>query len=467
MSNKGITAPDANLGRRLIDQYVLVDKIGEGGMGAVYLADQPTVGRRAVVKLLHPTLSRDPQVAARFNLEARAAAALNHPHIVTVYNYGALPDGVLYLAMEHLDGRDLERAIEESGRLSPVRAVHVARQICEALAEAHARGVVHRDLKPSNVMLVTRGRDDEFVKVLDFGIAKVRGVALTSSGMVFGTAEYMSPEQLRGRALDGRSDLYALGVVLFEMLTGRLPFACETPEAFMAAHLETLPPAVGEVAPDVELPPGLEALTARLLAKDPAARPATAEELSELLAAALGDAPATAVGAKRSDPPGRARHPFAGREARRRAALVGGIIGTLALVAILVALARAPRTTVDQRAPQSPTQRAPQSPTQRAPQSPTQRAPQSPTQPGPPPAIAAPPKDPSTPTATPTGTDDPRSLDELEHQFLSMKSPLSSRDRRAALRAVYARLDAGAGSLEERARRKRDALIELIRQHAN
>ena len=279
MSNKGITAPDANLGRRLIDQYVLVDKIGEGGMGAVYLADQPTVGRRAVVKLLHPTLSRDPQVAARFNLEARAAAALNHPHIVTVYNYGALPDGVLYLAMEHLDGRDLERAIEESGRLSPVRAVHVARQICEALAEAHARGVVHRDLKPSNVMLVTRGRDDEFVKVLDFGIAKVRGVALTSSGMVFGTAEYMSPEQLRGRALDGRSDLYALGVVLFEMLTGRLPFACETPEAFMAAHLETLPPAVGEVAPDVELPPGLEALTARLLAKDPAARPATAEEL--------------------------------------------------------------------------------------------------------------------------------------------------------------------------------------------
>ncbi|MCA1665252.1 MAG: serine/threonine protein kinase, partial [Myxococcales bacterium] len=322
MSNKGATAPDGNIGRRLIDQYVLLDKIGEGGMGAVYLADQPTMGRSAVVKLLHPSLSRDPQVAARFNLEARAAAALNHPHIVTVYNYGALDDGVLFLAMEHLEGRNLERSIEESGRLSARRAVHVAVQICEALGEAHARGVVHRDLKPSNVMLVTRGRDDEFVKVLDFGIAKVRGVALSDSGTVFGTPEYMSPEQLRGRALDGRSDLYALGVVLFEMLTGRLPFACDTPEQWMTAHLERTPPTVSESAPDAELPRELEALVARLLAKDPATRPATAEELAERLAAAVADVPSTAVGGKRSDPRGQARARVAGGEARLRAALV-------------------------------------------------------------------------------------------------------------------------------------------------
>ncbi|HEY1587078.1 MAG TPA: serine/threonine-protein kinase, partial [Polyangia bacterium] len=258
-NSRADTAPDGNIGRRLLEQYILVEKIGEGGMGAVYLAEQPTMGRRAVVKLLHPALSRDVQVSARFNLEARAAAALNHPHIVTVYNYGALPDGVLYLAMEHLDGRDLERTIEESGRLSAVRAVHIARQICDALAEAHAHGVVHRDLKPSNVMLVTRGRDDEFVKVLDFGIAKVRGVALTSTGMIFGTPEYMSPEQLRGATLDGRSDLYALGVVLFEMLTGRLPFAGETPEELMMSHLDALPPPVSEVAPDAEVPRELEA----------------------------------------------------------------------------------------------------------------------------------------------------------------------------------------------------------------
>ena len=441
MSNKGATAPDGNIGRRLIDQYALVEKIGEGGMGAVYLADQPTMGRRAVVKLLHPALSRDAQVAARFNLEARAAAALNHPHIVTVYNYGALDDGVLFLAMEHLEGRDLERAIEESGRLSAARAVHVARQVCDALGEAHARGVVHRDLKPSNVMLVTRGRDDEFVKVLDFGIAKVRGVALTHSGTVFGTPEYMSPEQLRGRALDGRSDLYALGVVLFEMLTGRLPFDCDTPEQWMTAHLERLPPTVSEVAPDAEVPRELEALVARLMAKDPAARPATAEELSELLAAAAADAPSTAVGGKRSDPPGKARAAVGGGEARLRAALMGAIVGTVALVAILIALKKPP----PEIAP--PEKSAP---------------------------IAQPPQPTIAPTPTPTPTptkdhssDDTRTSEELEREFLGMRSSLSPRDRRAALRAVVARIDASGGTVEERAQKKHDALIELIRQHAN
>ncbi|MCU1278893.1 MAG: serine/threonine protein kinase, partial [bacterium] len=296
-----------------------------------------------------------------------------------------------------------------------------------------ARGVVHRDLKPSNVMLVTRGRDDEFVKVLDFGIAKVRGVALTSSGMVFGTPEYMSPEQLRGRELDGRSDLYGLGVVLFEMLTGRLPFAAETPEQLMTAHLEALPPTLSEAAPDAEVPRELEALVARLLAKDPAARPATAEELSELLAAALGDAPATAVGGKKSDPPGRARSPIGSGEARLRAALAGAIIGTLAVAAIVVALTH---TRVDSRQSAVDSRPATQLPT---------------TMPPPPTA----PKE------------DARGVDELEHQFLSMKSSLSPRDRRAALRALYARIDAGGGSAGDRERRKRDALIELIRQHAN
>jgi eukaryotic-like serine/threonine-protein kinase len=440
VSNKRDTAPDGNLGRRLIDQYVLVEKIGEGGMGAVYLADQPTMGRRAVVKLLHPSLSRDPQVAARFNLEARAAAALNHPHIVTVYNYGALPDGVLFLAMEHLDGRDLERAIEESGRLSPARAVHIAKQICEALGEAHARGVVHRDLKPSNVMLVTRGRDDEFVKVLDFGIAKVRGVALTATGTIFGTPEYMSPEQLRGHELDGRSDLYALGVVLFEMLAGRLPFACETPEQHMTAHLETLPPSLMSVVPEAEVPRELDALVARLLAKDPAARPSSAEELSELLAAAIAESPSTAVGGKRSDPPSRGRGAIAGNEAGLRAALIGGIIALVAFTGVVLAL--------NWKKPPKPE-----------------------TKPAPPPVEIS--KSPSTPPpnvrpVTPTTVgEDTRSIEALEHEFLTMKSPLPVRDRRAALRALAAHIDASGASADERARKHHDALIELIRQHAN
>jgi serine/threonine-protein kinase len=441
VSNKSDTAPDGNVGRRLLDQYVLLEKIGEGGMGAVYLAEQPTMGRRAVVKLLHPSLSGNAEVAARFNLEARAAAALNHPHIVTVYNYGALPDGGLFLAMEHLEGRSLERAIEESARLSPARAVHVARQICEALAEAHARGVVHRVLMPSNVMLVTRGRDDEFVKVLDFGIAKVRGVALTRSGTLFGTPEYMSPEQLRGRALDGRSDLYALGVVLFEMLTGRLPFDCATSEAFMAAHLEMLPPSLSAAAPDLDVPPELEALVARALAKDAAARPASAEEMAELLAAASGATPSTAVGGKRSDPPGRGRRAVGEREAGLRAALAGALVAVLALAALVLLLA---------------TRRPAHPPTVPTTSAASDRAP----------TISAPPR--ASPATTPsTADEDARSVDELEREFLAMKSPLSTSDRRAALRALVAHVDQRGGSAAERAQMKRAALLELIRQHAN
>jgi eukaryotic-like serine/threonine-protein kinase len=248
-------------------------------MGAVYLADQPTVGRRAVVKLLHPQLSRDPNVAARFNLEARAAAALNHPHIVTVYNYGAdsaRGDGTLYLAMEHLDGRDLERAIADAGRLGAARAVHIARQVCDALAEAHARGVVHRDLKPSNVMLVTRGRDDDFVKVLDFGIAKVKGVALTHSNLVFGTPEYMSPEQLRGQELDGRSDLYALGVVLFEMLSGRMPYQGSSEPTILRRLLDNDPEPYRRAQ---GLPGPLGPLVRWATDPDPATRASSAAEL--------------------------------------------------------------------------------------------------------------------------------------------------------------------------------------------
>jgi serine/threonine-protein kinase len=265
--------------------------------------------------------------------------------------------------------------------------------------------------------------------------------------MVFGTPEYMSPEQLRGRELDGRADLYALGVVLFEMLSGQLPFDGETPEQIMTAQLEKLPPPLSEAAPDADVPRELEALVARLLAKDPAARPSSAEELSELLAAALGDAPATAVGGKKSDPPGRSRTPVSGREARLRAALAGAIIGTLALAAIVVALARRPPTPTPLSVPK-----------ENSTTSPTVTTPTNP-----PPHVV-----PTTaPTHTPPPVEDTRSTDELEHEFLSMKSPLSSRDRRAALRAVYARIDAVGGSAEDRAQKKRDALIELIRQHAN
>src|SRR5262245_13818302 len=219
MTQTPMPAADPLIRRQVIGQYVSRKKLGEGGMGAVYVADQPSVGRTAVIKVLHPHFSRDPQMAPRFEIEARAAARLTNPHIVAIYNYGDMGDGTLFLAMEHLAGQNLEQAIRAAGPLSPERAVRIVVQVCDALAEAHRAGVVHRDLKPSNIMLVERGREPDFVKVLDFGIAKLEGEKLTATGAIFGTPQYMSPEQLRGESPDGRSDLYSLGVILFEMLT--------------------------------------------------------------------------------------------------------------------------------------------------------------------------------------------------------------------------------------------------------
>jgi serine/threonine-protein kinase len=250
----------------------------------------------------------------------------------------------------------------------------------------------------------------------------------------------MSPEQLRGGALDGRSDLYALGVVLFEMLTGRLPFDAATPEQHMAAHLEALPPPPSQLA---DVPHELDALVTRLLAKDAAARPASAEQLSELLAAAIGEAPATAVGGKRSDPPVGGRAVVAANEGRVRAVLAGAIVAVVALTTIVVALH-------GKHAPSAA--RAPE----------THEAPL--------PVAHA--KNPSTNAQNVTGdtaarADDARSVPELEHAFLTMKSPLPVRDRRAALRDLAAHIDASGGTVDERARKHRAALIELIRQHAN
>jgi tRNA A-37 threonylcarbamoyl transferase component Bud32 len=435
--------PDPNLGRTLLGQFVLREKLGEGGMGAVYLAEQPTVGRRAVVKLLQPRLAGDPEIAARFNLEARAAAALNHPHIVTVYNYGA-DDGALVLAMEHLEGRDLERRLAAEGPLLPARAVHVARQICDALAEAHRRGVVHRDLKPSNVMLVTRGRDADFVKVLDFGIAKVEGVTITGGGTVFGTPEYMSPEQLRAEPLDGRSDLYALGVLLFEIIAGRLPFSGATPEAQMQAHLQQLPPSLLEAAPQAGVSPALAALVAQLMAKDRAARPADADAAAEALAALAGAPEAAAGGARRAGAAGDG----AGLPAWQLAALFAVLLATA--IGLLVLLrpsgepaGSAPAGTTSAAAHPAPAASA-ATPSGAAPSASGESAPAS---------LAS--ADPSLPP-----------LRALEKQFLIMpvRGSMSWADRRAILRSLYARIDAGEGDEAARELRKRIAVRELIRQ---
>jgi len=262
-------------------------------MGAVYLADQPSVGRQAVVKVMHPGLSADPAVAPRFEVEARAASQLNHPHIITIYNYGAMEDGTLFLAMEHVNGPSLEEVVQQ-GPLSHGRVATIGAQICDALAEAHSHGVVHRDLKPSNIMLTQVGRQQDFVKVLDFGIAKVEGVKMTRTGSVIGTPQYMSPEQLRGDPLDGRSDLYALGGILYQMVSGELPFQADTAAGYMHKHLNEPPVSPALRNPEVEVPPALEAVILRALAKDPAERYQDAEAMGRALEASRDGVPLTA-----------------------------------------------------------------------------------------------------------------------------------------------------------------------------
>ncbi|HLT35280.1 MAG TPA: protein kinase, partial [Enhygromyxa sp.] len=282
--------------------HVIVDKLGEGGMGEVYLADQPAIGRQVAIKIVHPqTRERDhDEHVQRFRNEAKAAASLEGPHIVQIFNWGELDDGTLFMAMEYLPGRTLAQLIGERGALEPELTVTIAEQICAALSEAHAAGIIHRDLKPSNIMLIERGLRDQptFIKVLDFGVAKLEGSDITRSGAMFGTPQYMSPEQLRGDSLDGRSDLYSLGVMLYEMLAGELPFSSPTAVGFVTAHLHEQPPPL-----PASVPRALAEVVMMLLAKQADERPTDAAAVVVELRAALGG-----------------RSPAARKRARRRAA---------------------------------------------------------------------------------------------------------------------------------------------------
>jgi serine/threonine-protein kinase len=277
---------DPLIGREVIGQYVIRHKIGAGGMGTIYLADQTSMGRKAVIKVLHPWLSNDPEVSARFDNEAKAVARLSDPHIVQLFNYGDMGDGTLFLAMEYLDGHTLSQLLRAEGRLSVERAVNITLQICEALAESHANEVVHRDLKPSNIMLLNKA-GGERVKVLDFGVAKLAGSKRTSTGQPVGTPRYMAPEQLAGNEVDGRSDLYALGLVLYEMLAGTPPFVSDTPIGYIHKHMSEPPPALEAINPEVEVPPALAGVIMKVLSKVPEERPPNATRFADELRAAL------------------------------------------------------------------------------------------------------------------------------------------------------------------------------------
>jgi serine/threonine-protein kinase len=262
-------------GKTLNNRYQVEVKIGEGGFGAVYRAKQVQMGRVVALKVLHAKMAKDPQVIGRFKREAQASSLLRAPHTVQVYDFDQSPEGIMYLAMEMLQGKSLHDILKDEGPIEHVRLAKVMDGIADSLGEAHQQGIVHRDIKPENIFLEPRPTPD-FVKVLDFGIAKIvsgdglqsSGPALTAAGQTLGTLEYMSPEQLMGAQLDGRSDLYALGIMAYELVTGALPFPSKTPGEMITAHLKTMPPPPSKAARGRNISPLFDQIILKLVAKN-------------------------------------------------------------------------------------------------------------------------------------------------------------------------------------------------------
>ncbi len=295
------TAPsgDPLVGKVLDGRYVIERRLGAGGMGVVYAGRQTAVNRPVAIKVLPAALSEDQIGVRRFMQEAQASSRLAHPHVVTIHDFGQTADGILYLVMELLSGETLRDVLRRTGAMPIERAVRVATMMLDAMGDAHANGIVHRDLKSDNVMLVRRGSNPEFVKVLDFGLAHLAEASgsLTRTGAVFGTPAYMAPEQALGRATDPRADLYSLGIVLYEMLCGRVPFEAQTPLSLLYKHVHEPPPALPGV------PPRLNDVVMRALAKFPDARYASAAEMSAALVAACDPSSATADEMAETVPP--------------------------------------------------------------------------------------------------------------------------------------------------------------------
>jgi eukaryotic-like serine/threonine-protein kinase len=287
-----LSASGALTGRTLDQKYYLESKLGVGGMGTVYRAGRLLIGDRVAVKVLHPDQMADPQAVERFRREAQTASRLKHPNIVTVYEFGVSREGLNYQVMELAEGESLRSLVERHGRPAETVAAEIIRQVCAALDETHRQGIVHRDLKPENILVQTTPHGLK-VKVLDFGIAALRDVKagrLTKAGGLVGTPHYMSPEQCLGEELDGRSDIYSLGIVLFEMLTGVVPFDSPTTTAIVVKHVNDPPPPPRTLNPKIS--PAVESVVLRALKKRRDARPQTAGKMArELIAAARSARP--------------------------------------------------------------------------------------------------------------------------------------------------------------------------------
>ena len=280
------------------ERYHVLKLLGAGGMGRVYLAEHVKMGRQCALKVLHPAMARDGDAISRFNREAANASRIDHPNVAAIYDFGETQDGLLYLAMQYIEGETLTQIMKAQGALAALRVADVVRQAAEGLHAAHGMGIVHRDLKPDNIMVSRSADGVDSVKVVDFGIAKATGErsqGVTRTGIVVGTPEYMSPEQLAGEEVDGRSDLYSLSLVAFSLLTGDLPFPSASTGTLVVMRLTQNPRSLGEVRPDVAWPNELQAAMSRALERDPGRRFASTRDFAHALHAGIAMMPARTV----------------------------------------------------------------------------------------------------------------------------------------------------------------------------
>lgn len=280
-----LATDQARVGGILDERFELLELLGHGGMGAVYKARHLLMDKLVAVKMLLQDVADDPTVNDRFKREAKASGRVNHPNVVQLIDYGQGPEGA-YIVVEYIDGIGLDGLLKREGALSAARAVHIFEQICEGVGKAHSKGIVHRDLKPSNVMITTEDGDPDFVKIVDFGLAKAldpgeESQKLTQSGDIFGSPVYMSPQQCLGHAADPRSDIYAMGVLMYETLTGKVPFLGANVGETIAKQLQEMPKPFAEMRPDLQIPKSLEKVVFKALEKDPENRQLSMAELKE------------------------------------------------------------------------------------------------------------------------------------------------------------------------------------------